>query len=423
MEENKIEKSSTITLTTIMFLLCALWLNGGFIKIPYFNAAVFLALASGGVFFSFFEITKMQRKIWAISGIIYGFIFFIILVPTSIGMYDTIESSVMRVLYAVILLYIQIYLKQKNAKIQKFFIFAIILDCIIINIRTMFILSDPDYTMISRIFARGAEAVAEEGVSVYLLGGFGYIYALVFALIYLFIRKDQIGNFQRSERIVLYTFVYTSIATIILAQYTISILILALGLIFTSLTRNGVSPQSIISSILIFVIGLIISVPILEFLVENEVFGDMITDRLSTLIDVSNNTNTGNDSLGDRIKLYTLTLSRVPDFFLGGLYGKYKQIYGIIGGHTEWLDNFVRYGVIRYAFYITFLIKAIRISLPKLKIKSRYFSIILCIIVLGCINPMTFNNFYLVMFIFIPFVFYNDTEFLDSDIDIKEKFI
>lgn len=406
MIENTTAKSSTVTPATILFLICVLWINGGFMKIPYFGALVFLACAAMGMLFAFIEFPDIYKKQWTKSGIIYGVIFFLLILPTALSAHKSITGTPAGTLYACILLIVQFYLGKKASNIKKLFIFAVLLDCIAININTLFVLSEEG--MASRILATGKamETLEELEIDIYMLGGYGYIYSLIFGVIYFYIMKDSISEFSKFQRRVVFLFIVTSIITIIASQYTIAIMVLVAGLVFSAVTKRGVTIESILSSVFIIIIILLTGRIVIGFLVDNNIFGDMVTSRLSMIIGEYDTTHYygGKSDLDMRIDYYMQTLKMLPSTFLHGVYD--MENYGLVlGGHTEWFDGLALYGILKYFFFIMFLIKSIRYSLPKITYKSRYSILIMCLIIVGLINPIISDKLFMWFFILIPYTF------------------
>ncbi len=401
--------NDVFTPATLFFLISVLWLNGGLIRISYkFNATVFLIISIIGIFFAFIEFASINKKAWTDSGIIYGILFFALILPNSLKHFQTLNGESTKVLYAIILLLIQLYLKRRSRKTRKLFANVIMVDCIVINIRTiMLLIESPE---LSRIFASGGEAVMEEGFTTYLLGGYGYIYALIFAVLFLFIRKDALKTLTSIEKFICYSFIISGVITIIMAQYTIAILTLIMGMLFVMISRQGITIQSILTFFVLFTFIILISEFVLNYLVENKVFGDVVTNRLGEMISTSGNDIYRNGDLEYRKRLYMVTIKKLPQFFIGGVYGLVKQPNTVLGWHTEWFDKLVYFGIIRYWFFLKFLTKGIKYSLPNLELKTKYVSLIICLIVLGCINPILTANFYVVLFVFIPFVLPTDTD-------------
>lgn len=406
MIENTTAKSSTVTPATMLFLICVLWINGGFMKIPYFGALVFLGCAAMGMLFAFIEFPDIYKKQWSKSGIIYGAIFFLLILPTALSAHKSITGTPAVVLYSCILLIVQFYLGKKSTNIKNLFIFAVLLDCIAININTLFVLSEEG--MASRILATGnaRETLEEMGINIYMLGGYGYIYSLVLGVIYFYIMKDNMSVFSRFQRKVVFIFIVTSIITIIASQYTIAIIVLVAGLVFSSVTKRGVTIESILSSVFIIIIILLTGRIVIGFLVDNNIFGDMVTSRLSMIIGEYDTTHYygGQSDMDDRIDRYMRTLRLLPTTFFYGVYE--MENYGLVlGGHTEWFDGLATYGILKYFFFIMFLIKSIRYSLPNITYKSRHSILIMCLIVVGMVNPIICENLFMWFFILMPYAF------------------
>lgn len=414
MIENTTAKSSTVTPATMLFLICVLWINGGFMRIPYFGALVFLACAAMGMIFAFIEFPDIYKKQWTKSGIIYGVIFFLLILPTALTVHKSITGDPAGILYACILLIVQFYLDRKASNIKKLFIFAVLLDCIAININTLFVLSEEG--MASRILATGdaLERLEELDINIYMLGGYGYIYSLIFGVVYFYIMKDSISGFPKFQRRVVFLFMATSIITIIASQYTIAIIVLVAGLVFSAVTKHGVTIESILSSIFIIIVLLLTGRIVIGFLVDNHIFGDMVTSRLSMIIGEYDTTHYygGKSDMEKRIDLYMKTLKLLPETFLHGIYDM-KNFGLVLGGHTEWFDSLATYGILKYFFFIMFLIKSIRYSLPKITYKSRYSILIICLIVLGMVNPIICSNLFMWFFILIPYAF-SSTDNIES---------
>lgn len=405
---NKREVGNAITPATILFLICVLWLNGGIIRfISSFNATVFLLIFAVGLFLAMIEYSEISIRTLVNSGLFYGGVFLCTILPTSLIVYQSIESETVKILYALFLLLIQLYLKRKSRKIHKIFVFALMLDCISINVRTITTLAVS--SEIARIYASGSEAVIDAGFDVYLLGGYGYIYSLVFAMLFCFIERDRIRNLTKPESIAVWLFIISSLVVIIEAQYTIAILVLIIGTIFVLITRRGIDIKTIFLSALIGVLFILIGELLLYYLINANIFGPIVTDRLTQLVGLLSGNVSSNGDLALRGELYLKTLKYLPKCFLFGTYESIQQANTVLGWHTEWIDRLARFGIIRYTFYIAFLFKSIKYSLPKSQVRNRYTIFVVCLVFLGAVNPILNNSFYVVMFVIIPFIFPNNS--------------
>ncbi len=397
----------TFSISSFFFLICVLWINGGVIRFSKaFNAIILIAFFAMGLLFMFVDFTYVRKNVLSDCGYICGIFFLMTILPTSILLYKSIDGESSKVLYALILLAIQLYLRRKGSYIAKIFVFAILIDSIIINIKTIITLATSED--IARIYASGSDAVLESGFDIYLLGGYGYIYSLVFALIFLVTEKNEIKDLHISQRIIVWVYAITSIITIIEAQYTIAILALIIWSIFALATKSGFNAKTIISALVLIILFIFVGKFLIEYSVKNNIFGRIVTDRLSQLLGLSSGQITSGSDLESRKDLYLKTLKYLPKCFFFGTYETSEQANLLLGWHTEWFDRLARFGIIRYSFFVAFLIKSIKYSLPASNKHGKYLAYITCLIFLGIVNPILTNNFYLIMFIFIPFVFSND---------------
>lgn len=389
------------TPATVLFLICVLWLNGGLLRFSAsFNAYVFLGLFLVGTCCAIFE-TELEYKSLYNSGLVYGIIFFLSLLPTSWLVYNTLEGEMIKVLYALILLVIQLFLRYKTTAVQKLFVFAILIDCILININTLIVLATTDN--LARKYASGGDAVLATGNSIFLLGGYGYIYALVFSIIFIFIKRNNIKDLPRLQKYIVLAFTVTSIITIIDAQYTIAILILLLGVIGAFFTSRGLKLKNILAICVLAVVLICVGFEIIEYLAYNNVLGFIVTNRLHEILNLFSGSLNLSGDLALRFYLYTKTIRYLPECFLVGTYESFLDPRLVLGWHTEWFDRLACFGIFRYGIFITFLIKSIKFSLPKTN--HNYSIFIICLILIGTINPILVDNFYVTMFILVPFIF------------------
>lgn len=396
-----------IYICDLLYLVCILWFNAGVVRYNgILNSTGLLMLFVLASFICVLSRRYIRISIIKNSGILIGVLFFLLIIVGSITKYGGLESEASEILYAIIILVIALYLRTRPYKIRKVFLTVLMIDCILINGNTTYLLSSN--ADIARIFASGSDAVLNVGYSSFLLGGYGYIYTLVFSVIYIFCRLEKFKKSSRWYRLLIFVYMLTSIIVVIRASYTIGIIFMILGCTLAILTRNGVKVTTVILATSICLVGAFLLEELIPIIISSGVLGDMVSNRLSEIMLALNGNIASTNDLALRLELYTKTIKEIPSHFLFGVYESGINGRLNLGMHTEWLDRLALFGIVRYGVFVNFLVKSVKYSCSG--IGEHLFAVFFCFILIGIINPIITKDVFLLFFIFIPFLFENGSE-------------
>ena len=350
---SQVSAAPRINLVDFLYLVCALWINGGVIRFSRaFNATIMVIVFAFAFIIMLIFFSRLKVKSYLKSGFFLGFLFFVLITIPYILKFNKIDNASYEILFGLVLLSIFLYLRTRPLKIQLLFVSLVMIDCIIINIRTLILLSVN--FEISRLYAQGAQAVLDEGISIYLLGGYGYIYSLVIACIALIVKWKKLSSIPKWSKFIGLVFFVTSVFTVIKAEYTIALLMLILGVITAWITRHGLKIRSIFIMVICIITVSATAGLLLNLLIEYRVFGDMITNRLEQILALMNGTVSFGTTTAERFRLYLKTISYLPNCLIVGVHERTLNLQLFLGMHTEWLDRLAMYGLIRYAIFLVF---------------------------------------------------------------------
>lgn len=394
-----------MVIVDILYLSCLLWFNAGVLRYKgIINSTYLLLLFIVGTFLFAVIRRKIEKRSIVESGIGWGILFFCTIIVTSFTRYGGLESETAEILYAIMILSISLYLKKRPRCVQRVFVIALMIDSILININTLVLLSiNAD---IGRIFASGSDAVSERGLSYFLLGGYGYIYTLVFSVIYIFCCYEKFMTCSRLYKGIIAIYTVSSIFAVIKASYTIGIIFMLLGCILAFVTKNGVKVKTVLLCTFLCFGGLEIVKVLLPILIDSGILGNMVTNRLGEIMFALNGNVESTNDLALRLELYTKTITKLPSIILTGVYEKAQQGRQMLGMHTEWIDRLALFGIIRYSFFVCFLIKSVKYCIRG--IREHLFAVFFCFGLIGIINPIITKDVFLLFYILIPFMFDRD---------------
>ena len=336
------KKSAILSIVDVLYLACVLWLNAGVLRFGgYINSTLLLALFFLGLLISHY--ISMNKIIE--SGIVWGILFLITIIPSSFIIYHGFESEVSETIYAIIILSIALHIRKRPYKIRRIFIICFMIDSIIININTVFILSTSKN--IARIYASGSEAVLDAGFDYFLLASYGYIYALVIAIILIFTCFPEIKKQPIFLRTIIYIYVFTGIAVIIKTEYTIALLTTIVGIPLALITRYKIDPKTILFTIILGIVGFFSVEWLLNIAISTNLFGTFISERFNEILYALNGNTASASDLSSRLFLYEKTLRMLPAHILFGIYEYGAAGRYLIGYHTEWPDRLALFGILR----------------------------------------------------------------------------
>lgn len=295
------------------------------------------------------------------------------------------------------------YLKDKNR--LEFLYNISIITIIIYSILTVKELISNPY--ISRILSTGYRD--KYLVKNKFIGGYDFAYGLTFILIpyiYIIIELKLTHNINKFISIVVF-FILT--VTLLYQQFTISIILLVIGLILNLLKVSKVTSVIIWTTVIIITInafsnGLIYLLDTMSNNLNQEVIAEKINELSESMKD--RNVNSTVD-FKERIKRYKISLEEfINDPFA---FNENKKI----GSHSELLDEYAKYGiVVASVTTLTFYqyIKFIYLELNSNEKKRIWFCISIVYVLFNLINNTMFISTSLMIFFVTPSVVYLSKE-------------
>lgn len=408
------KKSTILSIVDVLYLVCILWLNAGVMRFGgYINSTILLAIFFFGLLVShYISLNKINE-----SGMVWGILFLLTILPSSFLIYRDFESEVSETIYAIIILTIALHIRKRPDRIRRFFIVCFMIDSIIINSNTVFILSTSKN--IARIYASGSAAVVDAGFDYFLLASYGYIYALVISIIFIVTCFPELKKQPKYFRIIIYLYLFTGIAVIIKTEYTIALISTIIGIPLAIITRYKIDPKTVFLTLIFGIIGFFSVEWLLNIAISTNIFGPFISERFNEILYALNGNTSSASDLSSRLFLYEKTLRMLPLHLLFGIYEYGVNGRYLIGYHTEWPDRLALFGIFRYLIYCVFLYKSIKFSLKKINYKL--FAGMLCFIVIGFVNPIITKDAYLVLLLFIPILFETDNVVIKNHSNNNEQ--
>ena len=231
------------------------------------------------------------------------------------------------------------YFYEGNRKtIKKMCIIALItITIIMINTISNLI----KYPNLSRILATENPEKYEGYINIKGIGSYGFIYGIVFLGI-TFCCTLKLQKITIKNKLFILIYIFIILMTLIYAQFTISIILTVLGITLNILNVGNLKKLVLIAIILILAISSFnsIIVQILDTLADN-VEQYELSQRIIEIRNFIENKNIDNSSdLESRITRYNMSFRTFCQDFLGLDKGKK------IGGHSQILDEYAKYGVV-----------------------------------------------------------------------------
>jgi hypothetical protein len=302
------------------------------------------------------------------------------------------------------LLLINYYIESEDwnaiKKLTAFSLGCIVFSCIT-TLRALAL--DP---IAARILATGREELIQ-GLGGLMIGSYGLVYGLVFVtvtLVGLLKAKLSIG-----WKVVFLSLAVLFAYTIFSAAFMIALLLILFGLILVLLDIRKTT--SLLITTVIFIALILLMSPFLYNALNylgDRTEHDVLSMRFYELAHmVRYGTAEGTVTSEARFKFYWLSLSSFlesPILGVGGFYGFGGSIWGI-GGHSAFLDELAKYGVLGSVFLFVALFSNAFYVYKKFssdKQRANYYSAIILFFILGLINTMLFVPLFFAAYFVVP---------------------
>ncbi|MBQ4037601.1 MAG: O-antigen ligase family protein [Clostridia bacterium] len=406
-----IERETRFKFVDLLFLICLLWFDLGVVgAVSFYRAAANVVLFAIAAFLACSTDHKILPRLSSV-GFFWGVAYLLMITLPSFFSGRGLSLDFWNTLYALMILFAFLYFSNRTRFVQKIVFWVILLDQILINIRSYFLmLEQPN---LARYLATGkiGEFVNAGELDTFLLCSFDHVYALVLILPFLILYwKDAKENGLKSQKqipFIVLTVVYfiSSVFVVAAASFTTAILFMVFFLICALFSSKTNAVATSLTTIVFAVLLLVFAVPVLEFISEN-FFADNfeVQARLTELARLFGGDDRGmSGDFGSRMARLTQSWEAFAENpFFGIFEGEYDEIEDVIGNHSEWVDGLAKYGVFRFATFVTFLVTSLRGVYRTRRTPSAIFLIYLLLIVLGFLNPILWQKTYLALFILIP---------------------
>jgi O-antigen ligase len=268
--------------------------------------------------------------------------------------------------------------------------------------------------MAARILATGREELIM-GFDGLMIGTYGLIYSLAFVAVTL------IGLLKMKKSIITKT-IFLGMAllfsyTIFSAAFMIALLILLVGFLLIFLNIKNTLMLIVTSFILVFLALLLSPLLYATFSYLGAVIEhDALSMRFYELAHmVRYGTAEGTVTSEARFNLYWQSLTMFlenPILGIGGFYGFRTDLFGI-GGHSTFLDELAKYGILGSGFLFVAIISNFRYVYGKLRSEKQraiYFSVMILFCLLGFINTLLFVPIFFTMFFVVPGMIFSYTK-------------
>ena len=203
------------------------------------------------------------------------------------------------------------------------------------------------------LISRELAGASFENAGVFM-AGYSIIYSSVFIIPFLYFVLLTRRGLTKSKKIVLLTIIVAGSFMIVMAQYTIALILLSGLLIIHHLLFAKINVR--INGILIILLVIFVSIVIIFPLIEDEVaisVGDklnFLNNRINQLKSYVLGQKQDSDVLGIRPTLYRNSFDTFKENPIWGV-GRNVQDKGIVGEHSEILDLLARHGLLGALFF------------------------------------------------------------------------
>lgn len=241
------------------------------------------------------------------------------------------------------------YLYYGENRVLKFFLYIALITIGALCINTIRVLiQNPN---LSRILSTGNPEKYEDYISAKFIGSFGFAYGLIF-IIFSIIGIKLLDK-KSTNKILYVGLSLLFIVTIIYEQFTISILLLVIAIIFILFKVYNIKRLIIFLTIMCCVVFIIMPtiINILNILANNIDQYEVAT-RINEIINFLENFNLENSmDMKARVDRYSMSVKTFVNDPIGLM--KEKEI----GGHSELLDEYAKYGIIIASFTVVVFVE------------------------------------------------------------------
>ena len=318
-----------------------------------------------------------------------------------LSFFNWAEFSVYQFTIPFILISFSYYAKGNYCDSLKFFLVVYFIYAILINFHSISQLWINPNT--SRILAN-----SDQSVTIYYAGpfmaNFSYINNLP-ALSILLVYGIKHNFFNTKSKIFFFAVLLINCYLLILAEYMIAMLMFVVFLLYVLLIQGENKSNSklrLIICILLIPFVLVLTSPILKWIAE--LIGEgRIAERLSSIGEFLGSGSVGEGSdFQKRWLRYQRSLISIADHPIFGVGRTEYMAGGLVGGHSEILDNFAYYGLFFGSLFVVYLINAYKNA--KRFLRERFlaiYRILFLIYFLNCLVNAAYTEEMLIVTFFV----------------------
>ncbi len=379
------------------------------------NRFIFLPLIIMWVLFSFFSDTRGFKKTFIDPNIksysVYLWIFtYFIFYITGYMKGEGIENYLTNYArFGFSILLFSYYIEACDYKAIRrltFFSMGCIIYTCIMTLRALYL-----YPNAARLLSTGREELIE-GLTGMMIGSYGFFYGLVFITIT--ILGGLKSGIIKKHKFIFVALLGLFIFTVFKASFMIAILILTIISVLLLFNVKNTANLAAVTLILLSLF-LILSPAIYNVFVF---FGDTVKseDLSMRFYEMAYFLKYGNADgtldLASRLDLYAISLKSFlssPIIGVGGYYGYGTSFFGI-GGHSAFLDELAKYGVLGSGFLFVALISNARFVYRRFKDNKQkmvYYCSMLAFFILGAINTLLFIPIAIMGYFVVPGIIFS----------------
>lgn len=399
-KENRFRINILEKFQLFLTLLILLWLGTPIISaIPFFRAYLFLMIC-----FLWFFLANVLHKhflVIVISNSKWFLLWFLVLLIWLVTENNSrLSNMIVNFIYMLFLYIIYLYyLFLDNEKGKKVLVWTILLSFALTALITIFAIKDNP--LLSKLISTADSGIQRSGV-----GSFHFIYAIAIICSCILSYFKEISL---SKKILLSFIVCLYIYTVFSAGFVIAILLFIATLFLVLVPIN----KYYIILIFLFISSTIIlnkeTISLWIYNFADFFNNDIISGRLKDISYFILGQNLDEfSSVGNRWQGLILSFNTfIKNPFTGvGAFYDLDHISRGVGGHSQWLDDLARYGILGVLPFWLFLFSVYKQSMMfyntfNLKVNRIFW---LYILMLGFINPIFGNQLNITMFILIPFL-------------------
>lgn len=369
--------------------------------LAWFSGQVLVSLLLGWL--ALCVLTDQQRLHRALRGSVWLVVFVAINILFDIGASGEVSREVTNFSLILVLSILGNYYREAGPRFKRLVLTILCVDTLILMYVTSLELRGNPNVVRQASTAGGVSATHLDNQA-----GLVASYSLIYALVILVVFAFSLSLWLRGMRKLWVMTLAGSLAWwVFSASFAISLLVLIVFALVAVLDRCLLVGYGGKVVSLLLIVGLVLLMrgalaEQLGQLASSGMVGDVLSGKA---LDFATGLVYGSDAMANtRGELYARSLQVFLDNPLLGVHS-IPLSFGVIGGHSGWLDGLGSFGLLRFLFFVAFVFslrrpQAIQISSPY---RAPYELAFLAIIAVGFVNPIIFPQPWVVLLVIIPF--------------------